>query len=327
MIPVLEPTHEALRRAADALRQGRLVGMPTETVYGLAGHALDPIALARIFEVKRRPFFDPLILHVADETRARALWETVPPDAVLLMRDFWPGPLTLVLPKAPNVPDLATSGLPSVAVRVPAHPLAQALLREADIPLAAPSANPFGALSPTRAEHVARAFAEGIDCVLDGGPCAVGVESTVVGWEGGEPVLLRAGGVPVEALAKVLGKRPGRPAESAADAPQVSPGALPWHYAPRTPLRLLEETMTMTPEDRRGEGLVWFGSGMPEGFARAENLSPAGDAREAATNLFAALHRLDTAGLRVIRAALLPDEGLGLAVNDRLRKAAAKGDD
>jgi L-threonylcarbamoyladenylate synthase len=322
MIPVLEPTADALRRAAEALLRGELVGMPTETVYGLAGNALNPAALARIFEVKQRPFFDPLIVHVADRAGLEALCE-VGPEAEALIRAFWPGPLTLILPKKESVPDLATSGLPSVAVRMPAHPVARALLRAAGLPLAAPSANPFGGLSPTSAGHVAAAFETGIDCVLDGGPCVVGVESTVIGWEQGEPRLFRAGGIALEVLEACLGKKIG-PA-LASEIPlqaQASPGALPWHYAPRTPLRLLENAEAL-PADRRAAGVLWFGADAPAGFARAENLSEKGDLAESAARLFAALHRLDDAGLSAIYALPVPEAGLGRAVNDRLRKAAA----
>jgi L-threonylcarbamoyladenylate synthase len=328
MIPILAPTTENLQRAAEALRGGGLVGMPTETVYGLAGNARDPAALARIFEVKRRPFFDPLIVHVAERAELEDLCE-VSPEAEILMRAFWPGPLTLVLAKKGSVPDLATSGLPSVAVRMPAHPVARALLRASGLALAAPSANPFGALSPTRPEHVAAAFEGGIDCVLDGGPSAVGVESTVVGWRDGEPCVLRAGGVSLEALRQALGKpvgvAEGTPASP--EAAQASPGALPWHYAPRTPLRLLDAGSV--PGSRAAAGLLCFGGDAkaPAGteglYARVENLSPSGDLAEAAANLFAALHRLDAAGLEAIHASLVPDTGLGRAINDRLRKAAA----
>jgi len=350
MIPVLAPTPENLQRAAEALRRGELVGMPTETVYGLAADARNPSALARVFEVKQRPFFDPLIVHIAETSDLDDLCH-VSQEAEILMGAFWPGPLTLVLAKKESVPDLATSGLPSVAVRMPAHPVARALLRAAGLALAAPSANPFGGLSPTTAEHVAAAFATGIDCVLDGGPCEIGVESTVVGWENGEARLLRAGGIPLEAIEKALGKKvlPPAPAGEAGEAqtgPQLSPGALPWHYAPRTPLKLLETgTMaTATPGDGNEDtdtaslplsaraGLITFGpeagpSGrIPAGvnIERVENLSPAGRLDEAAANLFAALHRMDGAGLDVIYAPLVPETGLGRAINDRLRKAAAK---
>jgi L-threonylcarbamoyladenylate synthase len=319
MIPVLDPTPEHLRRAAAALRAGGLVGMPTETVYGLAGNALDPAALARIFEVKRRPFFDPLIVHVPGRESLEGLCR-VSDEAAALMDAFWPGPLTLVLPKEDAVPGLATSGLPSVAVRAPAHRVARALLLEAGLPLAAPSANPFGGLSPTSAAHVSGAFEGGIDCVLDGGASAVGVESTVIGWdESGEPRLLRAGGLPVEAVEKVLGKKIPAGGAVLEGRAQASPGALPWHYAPRTPLSLLEGEAA----PRADAGLLWFGANAPEGFARVENLSPSGDLAEAAANLFAALHRLDAARLSAIRARPVPEEGLGRAINDRLRKAAA----
>jgi L-threonylcarbamoyladenylate synthase len=322
MIPVLVPDPRNIRAAAMALRAGRLVAMPTETVYGLAGNALDPSALARIFEVKRRPFFDPLIVHVADAAAVHPLVRDLPDEAARLMDRFWPGPLTLVLPKSHLVPDLATSGLPDVAVRVPSHPVARALLRETGLPLAAPSANPFGALSPTTAEHVANAFEEGIECVLDGGPSSVGVESSVLAWKDGRPALLRAGGVPVEALEEVLGVAiPVMVGDGTGALP--SPGMLPWHYAPSVPLALSDAAAVRAAEG--DEGLLWFGAAEPPaGYARVENLSPSGDLREAAANLFAALHRLDASGAARIRAARVPDEGLGRAINERLEKASKK---
>lgn len=303
--------------------------MPTETVYGMAGDALNPAALAGIFEIKRRPFFDPLIVHIESVTEVSALCAEIPADAQRLMDVFWPGPLTLVLPRTARVPDLVTAGLETVAVRMPAHPVARALLHASGLALAAPSANPFGGLSPTTAAHVVEAFADDptglLDCVLDGGPCLVGVESTVVGFEEGAPVLLRAGGIARETLDATLGRRVGDPSPraEAGHGPVASPGALPWHYAPRTPVRLLGRE---TDEAPRGDAaLVWFGpENAPEGYRLVENLSRAGDAREAAANLFAALHRLDATGVGRIDARLLPDAGLGLAVNDRLRKAAAK---
>ncbi len=328
MIPVLPPTPENLRHAAETLKRGKLVAMPTETVYGLAGNALDPVALARIFEVKRRPFFDPLIVHAARAADIEPLVRDVPDAARRLMERFWPGPLTLVLPRTPLVPDLATSGLATVAVRVPSHPVALALMREAGVPLAAPSANPFGGLSPTTAEHVSHAFDGGIECVLDGGPCAVGVESSVVAWVNGgpaRPVLLRAGGVPKEAIEEALGCPVSISAGAAGgEAAQASPGLLPWHYAPRAPLRLAAAPSDV-PEGSADEGLLWYGSATPpRGYGRLENLSPAGDPREAAANLFAALHRLDAAGIGNIVAVRVPGEGLGRAINDRLEKASRK---
>ncbi len=326
MVPILPPSPENNRRAAEALRRGELVALPTETVYGLAGDALNPAALSRIFEVKQRPFFDPLIVHIADRAWVGKLCVRVSDQAQALMDHFWPGPLTLALPKTDRVPDLATSGLSTVALRMPSHPVALALLRETGIPLAAPSANPFGGLSPTAAEHVAAAFTEGIDCILDGGPCAVGVESTVLGWENDEPILLRAGGIPVEDIETVLKKKiastatvGGAHEERPLPSP-TAPGQLPSHYAPRTPLILWDPE---SPVMLSRAGLLWFGDQKPpEGFGVVENLSPGSDLREAAAHLFAALHRLDALGLDRIDARLVPEIGLGRAINDRLRRAA-----
>jgi L-threonylcarbamoyladenylate synthase len=322
MIPVVPATPAGMERAAEALRSGGLVAFPTETVYGLGARAHDPIALAKIFEAKRRPFFDPLILHVADRDQFASLVAPAAqrdPRAALLIDRFWPGPLTLVLPKAEDVPDLATSGLPTVAVRMPSHPAALALIRAAGFPLAAPSANPFGRLSPTAAAHVQAHFTEGIELILDGGPCAVGVESTIVSLAGETPVLLRAGGVPREAVEAAIG--PLARGAPVAEKPQA-PGQLAGHYAPRTPLAFAGGD----PPPGKRLGYLGFRSaptGSGGDFAAAEILSPAGDLREAAARLFACLHRLDAADLEGIVAEPVPETGLGAAVMDRLRKAAA----
>lgn len=319
----------SLAKAKAALARGELVAIPTETVYGLAGHALNESALARIFAVKKRPFFDPLIVHVVSNVQVESLAVDVPSKARLLMQAFWPGPLTVVLPRRAVVPDLATSGLPTVALRQPAHPVTLALLETCGFPLAAPSANPFGALSPTRAEHVASAFQEGIAGILDGGPCSVGVESTIVGFDQGEPFLLRAGGLPVEDLIRVVGpisldagvadKGP----QSQEKAAPLAPGRLPWHYAPTTPLDLLDAPRPVG--ERAGRGLLSFrGLEITRGYACVEVLSPAGDLHEASARLFACLHRLDARGLAGIDAEPVPEKGLGLAIMDRLRKAAAR---
>lgn len=346
MIPVLAPTEENLARAADALARGRLVSFPTETVYGLGANALDPIALARIFEAKRRPFFDPLIVHIAHRESlavlcapavfgfgpgagggSRALLD---PRIEALMDRFWPGPLTLVLPKADAVPDLATSGLPTVAVRMPAHPVALDLIRRAGFPIAAPSANPFGRLSPTTAAHVRDQFRDGIEIILEGGPCRVGVESTILSLAGETPVLLRAGGLPREEIEALIG--PVADAASSFESRPQAPGQLPGHYAPRTRLRLLAGPVpgsgsTGLPADSSGPsriGYLGFRSVPAEGFfAGAEVLSPSGNMREAAANLFACLHRLDRLGLDLIMAEEVPESGLGKAILDRLRKAEA----
>ncbi len=310
-----------LSRAAEIIRRGGLVGMPTETVYGLAGNALDPFAVARIFEAKERPFFDPLIVHVLDLSWLPRVVAEFPEQARLLAGRFWPGPLTLILPKADAVPDLVTSGLASVGVRMPRHPLALDLLRQADCPIAAPSANLFGRISPTTAGHVAEQLGERIEYILDGGPCQVGVESTVLQLSP-RPCLLRPGGVSLEELIEVLG--PIEISESTdhpSDSPQTAPGMLPQHYAPRTRL-VLDATATHTRPGRWGV-LAWRHVADESDFAACEILSPTGDLREAATNFFAALRRLDELGLDGIVAETFPETGLGRALNDRLRRAAA----
>ena len=310
-----------IARAAQILRNGGLVALPTETVYGLGANALDACAVARIFEVKQRPHFDPLIVHIASPDDLPTVARDWPQAALHLAQRFWPGPLTLVLPKHPAIPDLVTAGLPSVAVRIPDHPLALALIREAGVPVAAPSANPFGYLSPTTADHVRRQLGDAVDCILDGGPCRVGVESTILGWRGETPVLLRAGGLPLEDIEREVGTvahpQPGE-GVSRPDAP----GQLPQHYAPRTPLRIVEPSSFPV---IRGRRVGWIGLVSPREdrtYAVREVLSPGEDLREAAAALFAALHRLDQLGLDEIHAELVPASGLGLAINDRFRRAA-----
>jgi L-threonylcarbamoyladenylate synthase len=308
-----------IQKAAQIIQEGGLVAFPTETVYGLGADALNPYAVARVFEAKNRPRFDPLIVHVADLRQAEILVERFPEAALRLAEKFWPGPLTLVLPKSPLVPDLVTSSLPTVALRIPRHPLALELIRESGRPLAAPSANPFGGVSPTTAEHVRRSLPGKVDMVLDGGPCEVGVESTVVSFLERDPALLRLGGTPLEEIQTFLGRALKIPTAAPAG-PLHSPGQLASHYAPRTPLML-----EGPPPDGAKAGLLSFQR--PEssrGFQTLEVLSEKGDLREAAANLFAALRRLDESGLDWILARLVPDQGLGRAINDRLRRAAAK---
>jgi L-threonylcarbamoyladenylate synthase len=319
-------TGEAFARAVEALREGRLVAFPTETVYGLGGDATSDRAVAAIFALKGRPQFNPLIVHVADLAAARRL-VAVTADAERLAARFWPGPLTLVLPRLPDCPVslLASAGLDSLAVRVPAHPVAQTLLRSAGRPLAAPSANPSGRISPTTAQHVADGFAAVGDngplaLVLDGGPCAIGLESTVVDLCGARPLLLRQGGVTEEELAAIVGSlavETGSVGADGGDAAPRSPGQLLSHYAPERRLRI--EATTVAPD----EALLAFGPEPLKGAAFTENLSPRGDLGEAAANLFAALRRLDRADVVGIAAMPVPDRGLGRAINDRLRRAAA----
>jgi L-threonylcarbamoyladenylate synthase len=316
------PIGTDVQHAARLIAAGRLVAFPTETVYGLGANALDTSAVAGVFAAKERPHFDPLIVHVATLEAARDLVTDFPDIAVRLAERFWPGPLTLVLPKVDRVPDLVTAGLPSVAVRIPAHPLALELIERAGVPIAAPSANPFGQVSPTTAQHVAAQLADRIDYILDGGPCRVGVESTVLHLGGERPLLLRPGGVSLEDLEAVIGPVETLPSSPASDeGPQAAPGLLERHYAPRTPLQIVDE---LPPPDQRSEsGLLTLGPvDEAHTFAAVEVLSPTANLTEAAAHFYAALRRLDDAGLSQILARRFPPHGLGRALNDRLQRAA-----
>lgn len=320
------PIGTDISQAAALLRNGRIVGIPTETVYGLAANAYDPEAVLQIFQAKQRPAFDPLIVHVHAIGQAEEVASLQTADATLreqanaLMQHFWPGPLTLVLPKAALVPDLVTSGLGTVAVRMPAHPLTLRLLRLLPFPLAAPSANPFGYVSPTTAQHVADQLGGKVPYILDGGPCTVGVESTIIGWDpqAAAWMLYRPGGLPLEAVEAAIGTV-GRAQKAVLPA---SPGMLESHYAPGKSVFIGNVPELM--EEHSGEriGVLSF---QQDYHAQAnEVLSRQGDLAEAARNLFAALRRLDAAGVDLILAEQFPGEGLGLAINDRLRRAAAK---
>lgn len=309
----------SIEQAAQLIRSGGLVAFPTETVYGLGADALSARAVARIFEAKGRPHFNPLIVHVASIDEAEALASAFPPQARLLASRLWPGPLTMVVPKRDVVPDIVTAGLPNVALRVPSHPIALELLRLAATPIAAPSANCFGSVSPTTAEHVRQEMGDRVDMIVDGGPCTTGVESTVISFTDEQPAILRFGGLAVEEIESILG--PIRRFETTSTRP-AAPGMLERHYATRTPLMLVDE---VTPPATGGRvGLLVLGkSDHAESYAVVEELSSNGDLREAAANLFAAMRRLDAAGLETIIAVRVPDEGLGRAINDRLRRASA----
>jgi L-threonylcarbamoyladenylate synthase len=315
---------QAIEIAADSLRAGKLVAFPTETVYGLGADALNERAVAQVFAVKNRPHFDPLIVHLADKKEVPR-YATVPDSrATALMERFWPGPLTLVLPKRPIIPDLITAGLDTVAVRVPAHPVALALLRAAGIPIAGPSANPFGYVSPTTALHVQEMLGDVIDLILDGGPCTVGVESTVCGLNEAPAVILRPGGMAVEEIEAVIG--PVRIAASTQPDTR-SPGTLPRHYSPHVRLVLLAPGEAIPhPRPRERLGLLTL---VPrrevEGYAVVESLSRQGDLLEAAANLFATLRRLDSLGLERVVVEPMPERGIGRAIMDRLRRAAMRG--
>jgi len=313
----------AATEAARVLAAGGLVAFPTETVYGLGADATGGEAVARLYEAKGRPRFNPLIAHVADAAAAQKL-ARFNADALLLADAFWPGPLTLVLPKAPQCPvaALATAGLDTIALRVPDHAVARAILAAFGKPVVAPSANRSGHVSPTRAEHVAADLAGRIDLIVDGGPTRLGVESSIVACLDA-PVLLRPGAVTRAAIEARLGRRLAEAPAARADEEKapLAPGMLARHYAPRTPLRLDAARV------EEGEALLAFGAAPVEGFERAVatlNLSPRGDLVEAAANLFAHLRALDSSGARKIAVIPVPHQGLGEAINDRLARAASR---
>jgi L-threonylcarbamoyladenylate synthase len=305
----LTPDTDGLAKAADLLGAGGLVSFPTETVYGLGADARDDTAVARIYAAKGRPSFNPLIVHLPDIAAAEKLCE-FNDEARALASAFWPGALTLVLPLKPNagISKLVTAGLDTLAVRAPDHPVAQGLLRAFGGPVAAPSANPSGRVSPTTAAHVIDGLGNKINGLVDGGACQVGLESTIVACVD-RPTLLRAGGIPVEALEACLG---GPLATTSDPQTPVAPGQLASHYAPKGTVRLNASDV------RKGEVLLGFGP-----VEAALNLSPAGDLTEAAARLFDCLHQLDAMGATAIAVSPIPDHGLGRAINDRLRRAAA----
>ena len=311
-------------QAADFLKKGKLVAIPTETVYGLAGNALDPESVALIFETKERPTFDPLIIHVSGINEVAKYTREFPEQLKKLAVHFWPGPLTLLLPRKPNIPDLVTSGLDRVAVRFPAHELTLSLLRSLDFPLAAPSANPFGYISPTTAIHVEAQLGAKIPYILDGGPCEVGLESTIVGMEVDEVVIYRLGGLEVAEIEAIVGKVQIK--DHSSSNPQA-PGLLESHYSPRKPF-ILGDLEELKAEFRSKE--IDFAVLSFEGIShdvpaqKQISLSEKGDLKEAAANLFAAMRALDQSDAAVILAELMPELGLGRAINDRLKRAAAK---
>jgi len=319
--PILPAGEAAVATAARSLSQGGLVAFPTETVYGLGADATNAAAIARLYQAKGRPAFNPLIAHVGDLAAARQIARFDAP-ALALAEAFWPGPLTLVLPKADGcaVADLATAGLDTVAIRIPAHPVARDILRRFGRPVVAPSANLSGHVSPTTAAHVDSDLSGRIDLIVDGGAVAVGVESTIVGCFD-QPMLLRPGGLPRTDIERVLGRlllQPHLDAESDNGQP-LAPGMLASHYAPRARVRLQADSIAP------GEALLAFGLGAISGIDAASavmNLSARGDLTEAAANLFGHLRALDARGARTIAVMPIPDEGLGEAINDRLRRAA-----
>lgn len=306
--------------ARQMLEAGHPIGIPTETVYGLAANACSPAAVARIFEVKNRPTFDPLIVHVPDAAAAQRYAAHWPETARRLAEAFWPGPLTLLLEKRETIPDLVTAGLSRVGLRVPAHPLAQRLLHLLDFPLAAPSANPFGYISPTTAQHVFDQLQGRIPYILDGGACGVGVESTIIGFESGHTIVYRLGGLGLEQLEAVAGPLVLQLHQSSNPA---APGMLTTHYAPRKTLYLgvVEALRERFPMIRAG-WLTLRPLPEPPAGSLCIALSPTGDLKEAAQNLFAAMRLLDQSDVDIILAEPMPETGLGRAINDRLKRAA-----
>ena len=311
-----------ISKAVDFLSKDDIIAIPTETVYGLAGNIFSERAIKRIFEVKQRPLFNPLIVHLGSLEQIHTIVEEFPKKAQLLAKHFWPGPLTLILKKKDVVPDLITAGKDTVAVRIPNHPVTLELLQSLPFPIAAPSANPFNRISPTKSIHVEDYFKDSIPMILEGGECKKGIESTIVGFENGEAVIYRFGSLELEAIEQVIGKiEVKNKKEKAPDAP----GMLAKHYAPRTKTILvknIEESLNTT--EHQSIGLLKFtGETTSEKIKHSAILSKSGDLNEAAANLYSALHWLDQLSLDVIIAERFPDHGLGKTINDRLERASS----
>ncbi len=311
-------------QAAELLIQGRVVALPTETVYGLAGHALDPEALKSIFKIKGRPLTNPLIVHILDQSEAEKLTLTpFSPKVQRLVDAFWPGPLTLILPKAPSVPDLLTAGRPTIALRSPKHSLFREILSLCKLPLAAPSANPFGYLSPTEASHVRNMFQETPIPIVDGGPCLLGLESTIVDLSGSQAKLLRPGPLSTEALETVLGEPILVPCMQASpNKPLLAPGTLQQHYSPHTPLYVYPYGSIL--KNKMGKTALIYFKKPKKLEEHTYFLSETGSFSEAAAQVFRMLHTLDTQGYDAICIEAAPPEDLGISINDRLKRAAAK---
>ncbi|MGE0568958.1 MAG: L-threonylcarbamoyladenylate synthase [Bacteroidia bacterium] len=307
--------------AKEFLQKSGVVAIPTETVYGLAANAFDEGAVVKVFRIKNRPKFDPLIVHTDSIEKISQFAILENPQLIKLANKFWPGPLTLLLPRKEIIPDLVTSGLPNIAVRIPNHPLTLALLSELNFPLAAPSANPFGYVSPTQAKHVAKQLGEKVNYILDGGECNVGIESTIVGVENGKPTIYRLGGLSVEEIENEVGKVNLQIKNS--DNPKA-PGQLTSHYAPGKPLYVGELDELISKHSSKRKAIVKYGTNetrKSEGDIEFQ-LSEKGDVNEAAKNLFRVLREIDETDVEIILAPVLPEIGLGKAINDRLKRAS-----
>jgi L-threonylcarbamoyladenylate synthase len=312
-----------INKAKEILLKNELVAIPTETVYGLAGNAYNETALKKIFKLKNRPFYNPLIVHLKSASCISDVALEIPESALILADKFWPGPLTLVLKKQPHISDLITAGKETVAIRVPNHPVALALLDKLDFPLAAPSANPFGSISPTNAEHVFNYFGKELNVILDGGECEKGLESTIIGFENNQPVLYRHGSISLEEIEKITGKLS---ITTNSDKTPNSPGMLSRHYAPKTDTYLTNNVSELL-KCFKGKkiGIMVFKNPLyNNSIIHEEILSKSGDINEAAKNLYAAMHRLDQKNLDIIIAERLPDIGLGKTMNDKLERATKK---
>lgn len=317
----MKPIHKELSKAVEILTQGGTVAIPTETVYGLAANALDAKAVVSIFEIKNRPSFDPLIVHIGKTSQLKNYTSDLPKSAVLLANEFWPGPMTLILPKKGIIPGITTAGLQTVGIRIPDHPLTLELLNLIDFPLAAPSANPFGYISPTSAQHVKDQLGARPGYILDGGNCSIGLESTIIGFEDRGPVIYRIGGLSRESIENLIGPV-GLQLNISSD--PKAPGMLKKHYAPGT--KVIQGNPMEIMKSQKGKiGILSFSkdySQLNPDFTII--LSPSENLAEAARNLFNALHQLDSFGLDCIIAESFPNHGLGVAINDRLNRASAK---
>ncbi len=310
-----------INKAVDILNDEDIIAIPTETVYGLAGNIYSEKAIRRIFEVKERPLYNPLIVHLHSIIQLDGIVSEIPPAAQLLADAFWPGSLTLILKKKSVIPDIITAGKDTVGVRIPNHPVALSLLRQLEFPLAAPSANPFNRISPTKSSHVENYFKDSIKMVLEGGECKNGLESTIIGFDDEEPVLLRLGSISIEEIESIVGKiKINNKAETAPDAP----GMLAKHYSPQTKMYLVDDVAQVLDEHKNKKiGLLTFtDTEVDYTIAHIEVLSESGDLKEAASKLYNTLHKLDAIDLDVIIAQRLPDIGLGKSINDRLERAA-----
>jgi L-threonylcarbamoyladenylate synthase len=311
-----------IQKAAQLLTDEQLVAIPTETVYGLAGNIFSEKAIKSIFSTKKRPFFNPLIVHIHAIDSLESLATHIPEKAKLLAAAFWPGSLTLVLKKSHKIPDLITAGKDTVAIRIPNHPVTLALLKQLPFPLAAPSANPFGSISPTKPEHVARYFKNDIKMVLDGGSCANGIESTIIGFENDEPIIYRLGALPLEDIEAVVGKLV---VKNNKEENLDAPGMLARHYAPKTSTFLVTDVLSEVKKHAGKKiGILVFKSSLNYENITEVVLSKEGSMQEAASKLYAAMHALDHKNLDIIIAERFPDFGLGNSINDRLQRATFK---